>query len=1513
MSDEKDVPRYTGSKPTLALRRFAGDLEKSSNPDTAKFRDINRSRVESFIRRPYEEIAKIRDEYHPPQKEHTRKGFYDYSTHSTNIRLHLDAPELQRSLGPQSRFGDGDGSFWDKWVVAQMPSKGLGIDEHGLPIAGQCEVATTGFKRLYNNRSHDKASTAKPRTRAIIQPYNERRAKRLAMGDDNERAAAAKKEEATAAKRTVNLSEAPSAEGLRGADWSAVEEAVDEKVPVAPSPIKLPPVSAIEREAYFGNKARAEFLDIFRQLSRQRHIYTDSTYDVTDAIVKADCKTRPRKLVKGKSGRFDLDAINMEPKSPTNERPSGGSRRSTRGLRTYGESGVLVRTNTGPTDSTLEGTERAEEEVLKPHLSLPAAPGAIPRPLSPRSRFLLGCLNSKVIPRPAMLIRKEMTSVLNLEHQYIGDTGALLLANSLDGLPYLSELNIGDNKLTDKGLTAIIKALPRCPYLTSLDVSENKIDEEAAAAISSYLTSKECALVNFVLRKSDVDDNEIGSFIEAIGKCTSLKSIDLSANLVGSNQNKTPLHPGLTCGGEVLGKMLSESDCRIESLKLAWNMIRFDSGVKLMCSLKENSSLTYLDVSYNGLGQDGAEMLGDALHINRTLRNLLVSNNNITSKGCFCIVSGIRNCTTLQQIDLSNNPIGERGAQAAMMLVTEIGHRLKIDLRGCSIGIKDSSFTYDMEYPENDYNLNLLQPFERAVCVEMLRTSARSRGKIQLEKFDKAKNFKYTPDPAEDTRGTLPMLLEVVKEPAHDDYERGLLPPNEAVDKLRLCVSPKSRDSFFSLIDKKYEEITHRYERDNKLNASMVSKLLNQIDFGWYTWVEQHLFSMYDCGHSGYVTLDEFKEFFDKMIHLYVKQWRDTVFSSTGLFYYACDEERFLLPAKGSISCRLVLSHSSPGIEHQWAVRTLLSKENMDNILSSLKMTDNSLRMCEYALTNCSLSFPEAWNLYNFMIKESGDKGTVLHRMLPLMSNIYEARLLIHQTLEKDIDTRVHLRSAMGGLYRVSMGYLTGYYCLRLNWPNDRMCLGILYDLCKRASKYRRDEMKLGDTSQSGNFFGFRNCHFDGHLADTPFDITDEWFANMPRKGKLEFDFVHFQPLPSGTKAMANDRFLEILTSMNILPDTNEEETDEVLKAMGMDNIVVQSSKTKTAEDIIAVPDDHVIQNVVANSKIDVDKMNDYVEWCESNKAHREGSIFPKKFIAVSKPPSARLSRGVSRSKTSTPRTPLRKKSSSTEWSSAYGSAPPSRDSADERCTPRLAPPAPPTPISSDFVVENIGCRALSCKQLAFIVYRMGQQDPEMLAEGMRKAYGSTRVEVIVSLFNQIVDLVNLPYVLKLLSPFERGSLVFRLGWLNVWSPLRPDGFYRLRLHNREERQIVRVLIALATEGSSDQWKNCRFSENANEDPLNFDNDWSMPSSWRSESGLPREGVLRLQFQSSGASGSESSRFKSDSVHTTLLATVFASPVVDRAARKPGIPLVTLTKANQLAEQLGLAFNFGVS
>ena len=124
------------------------------------------------------------------------------------------------------------------------------------------------------------------------------------------------------------------------------------------------------------------------------------------------------------------------PNPPETEQASTPSRRGMKGkqsgVQSFGGTGVMVRTNTKP-NMTLEESAETEEHILNSHLKMTAEPGSFPRPLSPRSRFLLGCLNSDVVPRPSMLIRKELTYVLNLEHQYIGDHGGLLLANSLNG------------------------------------------------------------------------------------------------------------------------------------------------------------------------------------------------------------------------------------------------------------------------------------------------------------------------------------------------------------------------------------------------------------------------------------------------------------------------------------------------------------------------------------------------------------------------------------------------------------------------------------------------------------------------------------------------------------------------------------------------------------------------------------------------------------------------------------------------------------------------------------------------------------------------------------------------------------------------------------------------------------------------------------------------------------------------------------------------------------------------
>jgi hypothetical protein len=55
-------------------------------------------------------------------------------------------------------------------------------------------------------------------------------------------------------------------------------------------------------------------------------------------------------------------------------------------------------------------------------------------------------------PRASLVLRKNFTKRLDLQHHGIGDVRAKLLAESLRGLPYIQAINIADNRLTDEGM-----------------------------------------------------------------------------------------------------------------------------------------------------------------------------------------------------------------------------------------------------------------------------------------------------------------------------------------------------------------------------------------------------------------------------------------------------------------------------------------------------------------------------------------------------------------------------------------------------------------------------------------------------------------------------------------------------------------------------------------------------------------------------------------------------------------------------------------------------------------------------------------------------------------------------------------------------------------------------------------------------------------------------------------------------------------------------------------------------
>lgn len=94
---------------------------------------------------------------------------------------------------------------------------------------------------------------------------------------------------------------------------------------------------------------------------------------------------------------------------------------------------------------------------------------------SPRSKYIVGCIQAQLQPRAALLLRKNISKQLNLQHLGIGNQRARLLADAINALPFVQSINIADNMLSDEGMGPIILAAVNIPGLLELNLSQNII------------------------------------------------------------------------------------------------------------------------------------------------------------------------------------------------------------------------------------------------------------------------------------------------------------------------------------------------------------------------------------------------------------------------------------------------------------------------------------------------------------------------------------------------------------------------------------------------------------------------------------------------------------------------------------------------------------------------------------------------------------------------------------------------------------------------------------------------------------------------------------------------------------------------------------------------------------------------------------------------------------------------------------------------------------------------------
>lgn len=194
---------------------------------------------------------------------------------------------------------------------------------------------------------------------------------------------------------------------------------------------------------------------------------------------------------------------------------------------------------------------------------------------------------------------------------------------------------------------SIQRVLKSCPSLKSLSLPGNRIDGDLLKAILAGLV-----------------------------KNNTLTHLDLSHNKIGDD------------GAQALGVILSKKDVALKRIDLSDNAIRIDGAKALGTALGHNTSVEWLSLRLNRLGDSGGILFFDALRSNSTITSLNLANNQLGPEAARSIAEYLKESSALTSICISGNDFKEEGGNVLAESVAACSSLREIDVRSC--GLNDS-------------------------------------------------------------------------------------------------------------------------------------------------------------------------------------------------------------------------------------------------------------------------------------------------------------------------------------------------------------------------------------------------------------------------------------------------------------------------------------------------------------------------------------------------------------------------------------------------------------------------------------------------------------------------------------------------------------------------------------------------------------------------------------------------------------------------------------------------------
>eukprot|EP01117_Protostelium_nocturnum_P011694 TRINITY_DN4256_c3_g1_i11.p1 TRINITY_DN4256_c3_g1~~TRINITY_DN4256_c3_g1_i11.p1 ORF type:complete len:1743 (-),score=580.06 TRINITY_DN4256_c3_g1_i11:39-5267(-) len=307
--------------------------------------------------------------------------------------------------------------------------------------------------------------------------------------------------------------------------------------------------------------------------------------------------------------------------------------------------------------------------------------------------------------------KEKLSNSINLEGERLGPKGIknVFLSIEEENGNGLESINLKGNYLGKRGMEHFLDLMKACPQWkpTHLYLSDNEIDDSSLMVLIPILTRNN-NLTCLDLQRNNITSDGAKSLAALLSVNSTIKQFFVSSNRLGKDGTKV-ISDALRSNQNILQELyIADAEMDKKGCVALGDALRGMINAlsqKRLSDLSMGTGLTVLDLSGNNIGDEGITWLSDCLKNNVTITTLNLCDNGITKKGVVSIVTHLMPLQSLQNLDLSKNKLGPKSTQnISEKLRTSMLHTLSLSNCGTKTEGAESLF---QALTNNKYITNL--------------------------------------------------------------------------------------------------------------------------------------------------------------------------------------------------------------------------------------------------------------------------------------------------------------------------------------------------------------------------------------------------------------------------------------------------------------------------------------------------------------------------------------------------------------------------------------------------------------------------------------------------------------------------------------------------------------------------------------------------------------------------------------------------------------------------------------